>query len=91
MGRMELKSTEPLPDSGAAEHLRLLAAVQRELCASGYAELSGIRCRLVAGRIVLSGTLSSYYLNQHALQAAMRVAGARSVGNNIQVVPRRPR
>ena len=55
------------------------------LASLGYPSLDAVDCEVAAGRVILTGMLPSYHLKQMAQVAALRVAGARRVDNQIVV------
>lgn len=64
---------------------QLLKKVQCHMDEAGYRELANVRCRLVDGRLILEGTLSSYYLKQQAQHAAQTALGILAVENRVRV------
>jgi hypothetical protein len=59
--------------------------VVHALASLGYPPLDAVDCEVAAGRVVLSGCLPSYHLKQMAQVAALRVAGAGHVDNQVVV------
>jgi hypothetical protein len=63
------------------------ASVQEELQASGYRALHHLSCRVSDGRVVLCGTVPSYYLKQVAQCVVSRRFGEQwAVENRVEVV-----
>ena len=62
-----------------------IEAVRERLAASGYAELQRIQCQLESGRIILRGTVSSYYLLQLALHEVKQIVGSVEIESHIEV------
>jgi len=63
----------------AAEEVEFL--LQR----TGYSELRGIRCLMQNGEVTLQGNVTTYHMKQVAQSLVRRVAGVRSVKNEITV------
>lgn len=59
--------------------------IRQALRTTGYHSLRLLRVETASGCVALSGRVSSYYLKQMAQSAAMSVAGARRVVNEVEV------
>jgi hypothetical protein len=64
---------------------RLAAAAVASLRNSGYAALAFVGCRVQADRIILDGSVPTYYLKQLAQAFVQRVAGMRRIDNRLAV------
>jgi osmotically-inducible protein OsmY len=69
----------------------LAERVERALRATGYGPLRGIAVTVQARLVLLGGRVPSYYLKQVAQTAALAVAGARHVRNDLEVGRPQPR
>jgi osmotically-inducible protein OsmY len=72
----------PGPEAPSEELARAAADVLR---ASGYLSLRGVRCEVIAGVVVLRGTVPSYFLKQAAQAAVARLHAVKAVTNLIEV------
>lgn len=59
--------------------------VVRALSSLGYPSLAAVNCEVAFNRVILSGCLPSYHLNQLAQVAALRVTGPGLVDNRVVV------
>ena len=59
--------------------------VRDRLAASGHSVLQQIELELVRGRLVLRGTVPSFYLKQLAQHAARRVPEVTEIDNRLEV------
>ena len=71
--------------SGASARFATVEDVERSLQRSGYPDLRGIRCLMEDGRVTPQGIVPSFHMKQLAQCAAKRVAGVRTVKNEITV------
>ena len=62
-------------------------ALRRELASSPYWSLRQIDCYWHEGRVIVRGTVTSFYLKQLAQSAASRIAGVGRVQIEIDVTP----
>jgi hypothetical protein len=64
-------------------------AIEEEFRTSPYLELRQLTCRLDTSRnrVVVRGTLSSYYLKQIAQSVALKSVGADEIASEIAVEP----
>ena len=62
-----------------------LADVEQSLRQSGYGELQFVRCVMDGGNVTLQGIVSSFHMKQVAQIMARRIAGVRTVKNEITV------
>lgn len=62
-------------------------AAERVLSESNYSPLSKVTCSVQGGRLMLKGTVPSYYLKQKAQELVRRVAGQLTVENCLHVPP----
>jgi hypothetical protein len=60
-------------------------ALQRQLETSSYSSLRRLSCSVVAGRIVLRGTVPCYYLKQVAQTLAVKTVGWERIDSDIEV------
>jgi hypothetical protein len=60
-------------------------AAEAALQASGYPAIAELECRTIDGAIVLSGTVSSYYLKQIAQAVVLRLGVVARVENRLEV------
>ena len=51
----------------------------------GYPQLSAVKCLAQGDQMLLTGTLSSFYLKQVAQSVAVKIPGVRDVRNEIEV------
>jgi hypothetical protein len=62
------------------------SAARAALQSAGYRALADLDCRVVNGSIVLSGSVSSYYLKQIAQAVVLRLATPWRVNNCVNVM-----
>jgi len=62
-------------------------ALQQQLQSSPYWSVRQLICYVDQGRIVLRGTVPSYYLKQIAQSLAVKAVGAERMDSNIEVLP----
>lgn len=79
--------TEPLrPDRQQARNAQLERAIFQSLGHSSHLELRHISVAVDNQRVVLSGTVPSFYLKQIAQETARRTCPGRRVYNDLNVV-----
>jgi hypothetical protein len=64
-----------------------IAALEQQLQASPYWSIRQLVCQIDRDRIVVRGTVSSYYLKQVALSLVAKVAGPQRVESDVEVRP----
>lgn len=75
-----------VPKDVARRHHRATELASQSLAASHYYELRCVNCDMLAGRLVLTGRVSSFYLKQIAQTIVGRVVGVSEVDNQLEVV-----
>jgi osmotically-inducible protein OsmY len=81
--RRQESAESPLVTSGCDQ--RIEDAIQAALAASGYPAIGALKCEVVEGTIVLSGTVSSFYLKQLAQSVVLRLEAAQFLHNRVEV------
>jgi len=77
------------PSTALAERSHVPAiqfAAENRLRTSNYHELHNLRCRYRAGVLVLTGSVSRYYLWQVALSLVQELQGVGAIDNQVVVV-----
>lgn len=74
------EATSSSPRSG-------VAALQNDFCQSPYWSLRQIRCEWRQDRIVVHGTVTSFYMKQMAQSVAAKAVGVGRVEIDIEVEP----
>jgi hypothetical protein len=80
-----MSSSFTMVDVAARPPLASMAAVQSEFESSPYWALRQICCEARQGKIIVYGTVTSYYLKQLAVATAAKVAGVGCVQIEIDV------
>lgn len=62
-----------------------VSVLQRQFCTSAYWSIRQLVCEIDRERIVLRGTLPSYYLKQVAQSLAIKVVGVEHLHSDIEV------
>jgi hypothetical protein len=82
----ESPPTEKSPkDQEDSPQRQIQEAAQAALRSSGYRAVARLKCDVLEGTIVLSGTVSSYYYKQIAQAVVLRLASVDRVENLIVV------
>jgi osmotically-inducible protein OsmY len=79
-----VESTEPTPIESRIDW-RVRENVERAIRDRGYPTLQYVTVFADRGRVILRGKVPNYYSKQLAQTAAMRVAGVRSIQNEVVV------
>lgn len=75
---------DTLPEVGSDAEIARTA--EHRLQAGSYPVLKNVVCECVAGRLVLTGTVGSYYLKQMAQTLVARIPGVEQVDNQLEVL-----
>lgn len=60
------------------------------LAATGYADLQNVHCVIQESRMILMGTVPSFYLKQVAQTVASKIDGVGQIENRLEVCRPRP-
>jgi osmotically-inducible protein OsmY len=92
----ELRLRDERPVAPAKREMRLTRSqelksrVLAELMRSGYSALTWIGCEIREDKVILQGSVPSYYLKQLAQVYAQRVDGVELIQNRLEVSRRLP-